>query len=425
LKKVIFDHRKLNWFNIDVNQLRRKFKYIGIEAVDVNEFMFIDTMRVDYNIAVDFDEYYDGIKIYDFAIYGICNELIVFKDEIDTNLHRKTINKWLTLTRKILNNFNILFKKNKFSFVLAVNGHTLVDKCLIFYAKKHNIPFLCIENTCNKERVVWENIKGSPITYNFSKIFFAKYKDKVLTSKSHIYVDSYKNKINSFKKSEHFTTISNKKSPFEKPFILFLGQVYTDAAQLFSLKDPIKNPIKIIENVVENTLKHNVPLVIKLHPKEKEGVSPITETPYDSATYKRIKKFESENIIIDYTNEYNTYELIQSCRFAITLNSQAGLESTIFNKPLIAYKQSFFSNLGFTYDYESLIDLDKITNFLLENNIEKNNNIDAAVLFFYIFFEKYCISNTTNGILDKIMSSGNFSYLVNLKYKTLKLLSSN
>lgn len=421
LNRIIYNKTKFNWFTINQKKLERSLDSIGIKLYPLEETAYSNNFENDFNSNLNIDETYEGMRLYDLTIYNICNDLIIFRDELELNLHRAIIFKWFSIAKSIIDDFNWIFENNKFSLVIAINGHSLLDACLLAFAKKYGLPFLCIENTSNKSRIVWDNKTGKVITYNLAKSFFFKYKRKLIRQNYQAYAIHFKKNVFKNKKEEHISYGENFQIPFDKPYILFLGQVYCDAAQLFAIEKNFENPVKIIRNSIDICHNLNIPLVIKLHPKEIEGISPAVEKPYGLPTYNRIKKYESENVHIDHLNTYNTFELIEKSLMVITVNSQAGLEACLYDKPLLSYYNCFYSGLGFTYDFKNEQTLKSNINFIVKNRIQNNKNLILAQKFFYIFFEKYCVENTVNSLVYKILQSGIFDKKVWLRFLLLKL----
>jgi glycosyltransferase involved in cell wall biosynthesis len=257
-------------------------------------------------------------------------------------------------------------------------------------------------------RIVWDNVSGKVITYNLARNFFYKHDSLYNTKKVHDYCNSFINNIFSKKRDEHIASTQEKVMSVKKPFILFVAQVYNDASQLFTLDENISSPEEVIECVTNVAREIDCDLIIKLHPKEFNGKDPITREPYDHITYKRIKHLESEHTIIDYNNSYNTFELIKQSRMVVTVNSQAGLEACLFNKPVLTYSKGFYSNLGFTYDYSCKRDVRHLITNLIANEDIINRSLGEAKLFFYVFYEMYCIARSSNSLVNKTLEIGTF-----------------
>ncbi|MFI0430076.1 hypothetical protein [Mariniflexile sp. HMF6888] len=421
MNKVIFNSIKINWFNINQKKMELGFSSIGVQSYPIDENIYLNGFKNNNNAKLDIDETYLGIRLYDLTIYNICNDLIIFKDELEFDLHREVISKWFSIAKIIIGDFDNIFSSNTFSLVIVINGYSLIDACLLTFAKKYNMPFLCIENTSNNSRIVWDDISGKVVTYNLAKKYFHKFKNKVSRQKAESYAIQFKSTIFCNKKEEHISNMNNSKIPFDKPYVLFLGQVYCDAAQLFAIEDEFKNPVEIIKNTIDVCHDLNIPLVIKLHPKEIEGISPVVEKIYGLPTYNRIKKYESENVYIDYLNDYNTFKLIEESQIVVTVNSQAGLEACLYNKPVLSHCNSFYSGLGFTYDYNNKQNLNSNIEHLIKNRTVNNKNLILAQKFFYIFFERYCIENSMMSLFYKTLQSGFFNKKVWLRYMQVKI----
>jgi capsule polysaccharide export protein KpsC/LpsZ len=423
LDKVIFNGVKINWFGIDKKRMELGFRSIGVQSYPIDEYTYINSFNEENSANLEIDETYLGLRLYDLTIYSICNDLIIFKDELKLDLHRDVIFKWFSIAKTIINDFNNKFKDNDFSLVIVINGHSLMDACLLAFAKKYNLPFLCIENTSNSNRIVWDNISGKVVTYNLAKEYFNKFKNKINKKKAEMYAMQFKKTVFDYKKKEHLSNFNNYQVPFNRPYVLFLAQVYCDAAQLFAIDGEFKNPVQIIESTIDLCHDLNIPLVIKLHPKENKGISP-SDKPYGLPTYYRIKKYETENVCIDYNNTYNTFKLIEDSQIVVTVNSQAGLESCLYDKPVLSYYNSFYSGLGFTYDYTNKQSLQNNIEYLINNRVSNNKCLTLSKVFFYIFFERYCIENSNMELFYKALQSGRFTNKTRLKFVQIKVKNS-
>jgi hypothetical protein len=404
--KVIFNTSKLGWVHIDVPKVVDLFKNAGVQCFELNE----EEVLGNYNSKSlsNVTAEYKGINLYNICIYSICNELKIFKTELNTDTHGAVINKWYSVAKNVIDYLIPIFDENSFSASIIFHGHMVVDACLLALSKRYQVPYLCIEATANKDRIVWDNVSGKVITYNMARNFFYKYDSLYHTKKVDDYCNSFINNIFSKKRDEHIASTQEKVVSVKKPFILFVAQVYNDASQLFTLDENISSPEEVIECVTNVAREIDCDLIIKLHPKEFNGKDPITREPYDHITYKRIKHLESEHTIIDYNNSYNTFELIKQSKMVVTVNSQAGLEACLFNKPVLTYSKGFYSNLGFTYDYSCKRDLRHLITNLIANEDTINRSLDEAKLFFYVFYEKYCIVRSSNSLVNKTLEIGAF-----------------
>lgn len=406
LNKVIFNSSKIGWVHVNVAEIIRLFEMSATSCFSLNEEDIIE--NYDLKTFKSLTESYKEISLYNLCIYSICNELKIFKTELDVKQHKPVIEKWFSIATKVIDYLIPIFNSNNFSACIVFHGHMVLDGCLLELSKLYQVPYLCIEATANQERIVWDDLSGKVITYNLAKSYFYKYCNLISLNDANRYSDFFKNNIFSKKRDEHISQDQGNIDKLKKPFILFVAQVYNDASQLFTLGDTIKNPVEVIESVVDEAAKIGYDVFIKLHPKEHKGKNPITKTTYDLITYNRIRKLESENVRIDYNNSYNTFELIKKSKLVVTVNSQAGLESSLFNKPVISYYHGFYSNIGFTYDYSTINELRHAIIYVISNNITENRNLNAASVFYYIFYEKYCIVRSAKSLVDKSIEIGSF-----------------
>ncbi|WP_181855244.1 hypothetical protein [Winogradskyella sp. KYW1333] len=355
---------------------------------------------------------YKSIQLYDVAIYNICNDLGIFKDELSLEVHIDTVKKWFSRAINTIDYLEKAFEENDVAGALIFHGHLLFDACLLEFCRTRQTKFLTLELTANKNKIVWDNISGFVVTYNLSKNFFDKYIYTLDENLVNEYVKNYIENIHSVKREEHSsnTQLQNQLKT-DKPYILFLGQVYNDASQLFTIENDIGNPVNIIYKLEEILNRANLSLVVKLHPKEINGRNPVTQKLYDNPTYSRIaKNIKSNNIHIDSVNQYDTFQLIKNSKAVVTLNSQAGLEASLFNKPIFCYYKGFYSNLGFTNDYSNLEELEsKLLEFINDDKAIKNELYAKG--FFYIFFEKYCFELNELNLINKVIE------IFNLKTK--------
>lgn len=402
---LLFNEEKLRWTHINVSDFKNRFHLNGVPFMSLVEFDENDIIFDEYVLHSRM-EVYKSIGLFDVCIYNICNELNIFKNEVCFELHKKTINKWYCLAKKTIDYLENVFDENIIIGAIVFHGHLLFDACLLSMCKLKDVKFITLEITSNKNRLVWDDLSGFVVNYNLAKNYF--FKEIFFKNEKNInsFCENYLININSYKSEEHSSSNSSKfnNNFFSEPYILYVCQVYNDASQLFALEYPLDNPISIIKGVSEISKKLGFKLVVKLHPKEISGINPVTLKNYIAPTFSRLSSLEyEEHIFIDKKNEFNTYDLIQSSSAVVTVNSQAGLESCLFDKPVLTYYKGFYSGLGFTYDYTDLIDLKNKLEYIQTREIDKNRNLSSAKLFFYTFNEKYCIEKCEKSLYDKII----------------------
>jgi hypothetical protein len=410
-KQVLVADRN-NWCQLDYVKM--------IISAFLKGFQFVilynkDTAPAKININLDGenikDSTYKKIYLWRVSLYHICVELQVFRNDIDlTNPeHISVIKKWLQKSIDFINHIEPYFKDRFYHKVIIQQGHLYDSSITRLLCTKKGIEVIAIENTLNKDRIIWDNISGISVNKNLARNFFWKYSDIVNSEKTEKYSKNYLTNIKTLKVSEHASPKKQISKTGHEKVIFFIGQVYTDASTLFGIYG-FHSPVSIIDSLVQYAIKNDYLLIIKLHPKEIDGMD-ICSNRYDSITHRNIlnrgRLFEEitahKNIIYDYQNEYDTYSIIDISDICVTINSQAGLESLLFGKKVITCGNAFYDCISSVYSAKQESILYCTLDYLLKNgdvpvNMQEINN------FFYIYCEKYCIKKTEPDFLNLILS---------------------
>ena len=283
-------------------------------------------------------------------------------------------------------------------------------------AQHLGIPFLALENSALSNRMLWDNVSGITTNRNLAKNYFWRHKNSVSDEMVIHYCDELIANTKDLKSAEHTSPGEHRSVAAEaRPSVLFLGQVFTDSSVLFGL-NRWNSPVEIIEQCAHWCKANQYDLIIKLHPKESNGVNPIDCEPYRSLTSRKIKACETlsrliskNDFVIDHDNRFDTYELIQNSELVVTLNSQSGLEAAFRDKPVVVCGDAFYGNLGFTIDASAPQYFESAMTIARES---AKDHIDhpisrsmQAQRFTYIFFEKYCRPKSVDGLLQLIEDS--------------------
>lgn len=269
--------------------------------------------------------------------------------------------------KKWKNHINFQYFVNKIFFtiikpdlVLSFHGYIPFFSTQIHAAKENRIKTILIENTMFKNKFMCTSKTDFESMY--SEIIFKIKKKKFI--------------YDNLKSKQHF---SPPKKIKDKNYILFLGQIFTDANLIFRLKK-WKSPLNILLKLTKWCIKNNYKLIIKLHPKEAKSVDTLNR-PYNRLTYNKIKKHKilynlllKKQFLIDSKNEYNTTWLIKYSKACVTFNSQSGLEAAMMNKKTIMCGKNYFTDSK----YFSLVfnprDFNQVMQSALEDKKERINN---------------------------------------------------
>ncbi|MFN7797724.1 MAG: hypothetical protein ACK5Q3_19375, partial [Planctomycetota bacterium] len=166
-----------------------------------------------------------------------------------------------------------------------------------------------------------------------------------------------------------------------------------------------RNPLEPLLKTYRWSQRNGLDLVVKLHPKEDQGLAPGTLQAYDQMTWRKIQGsdlfqefLQDSHVRIDYQNECNTYALIQQAHCVATINSQSGLEAAIRGKPVLVLGDAFYSGLGFTNDWSFPVLLESLGPDDMVSDVAK------ARRFAYIFLELYCQGKTPEAVVSLIQT---------------------
>lgn len=112
-----------------------------------------------------------------------------------------------------------------------------------------------------------------------------------------------------------------------KKFNLFIGQVTEDSQTLFQSNT---DTIESIDKAFRVSCSEKIPLVVRLHPGEKNLYY----------LNKQIKYCGKNGIKI--SNNGNLLETVDKCEKVFTINSTGGLQSILFEKTVITYGKCFY-----------------------------------------------------------------------------------
>lgn len=396
---IIISDSHLSWLNLDFNRLQLILKSRKIKVIRLSSILSLPSKQTRHRIG---DRFNHRLALYPTLVeLEECSENSV----CDGN---NTLSRWKEYVSDYYNLFMAGLERCKPKGVVIVHGYEPCNASLRGAAIASALPCIAIENSSRADRLIWDNVSAYACIDNLSRNFYFQFKDFVEEKIIREYREKFITEYIRIKSNEHLPGSpleSNiKKKVCSQSYLLFLAQVYTDAATINCLND-WASPLELLGNVADWCIANNVNLVIKLHPKELNGRDPVRGNHYNNLTLRKIHgnpslsaKLKQHALLIDSKNTANTFDLIKFSGIVVTLTSQAGLEAAIFGKPVVVCGRSTYSGLGFTYDAPSP--------WLLEPQLRQawdNKNKDhsfTASLYAYIYFEKYCIPKNEESLAD-------------------------
>jgi len=187
--------------------------------------------------------------------------------------------------------------------------------------------------------------------------------------------------------------------PEHNKIMLFPLQIESDANILFfsPLFKSMIDIITFIQNLLEQEFS-DYTLVIKPHPEDKDRISEL----------QNILNPKSRLVL-----DVHLHSLIQASDTILTVNSNVGLESLTYYKPVIVLGKSIYSHKGATYDIEQKADIVSTLAEIAQKNsilpMEKEAEINKIVYYllrYYLYFRdaKEVFANSNDEIENKILS---------------------
>ena len=112
----------------------------------------------------------------------------------------------------------------------------------------------------------------------------------------------------------------------------------------------------------------------------------------------------TDQVLIDSENEFDTYDLIRRARLSVTINSQSGLEAAIRGTPTVVCGQAFYGSLGFTYDASRAEHFGIAFSEAAAAKAEPSKT-RLARKFTTIYFDRYCREKSIGSLLTLIKST--------------------
>lgn len=302
-----------------------------------------------------------------------------------------------------------LFQKDLRRFrphlILLAQGYGIEAVVARRCAVEAGLPVLAFENTALKDRVLWEPISGVTVNRNIARNLYWRYMDWITSDEANAFCEQIIAITKQIKQEEHSSPETEWRPDSTRPVVLYLGQVYTDSSLLYGCHSGL-SPEQVVRSLYDWCAANGAQLVLKLHPKEANGIAPVTHRAYDKLTMRKLEAaFEGSDalqqpwVTIDSENQWDTYRLIETADVVVTINSQAGLEAAIRGKNVITSGRCFYVGLDFTIDVASPEVMEVALNRAMQQG-ESPERTELARKFFYVFFNKYCIKKQQRSLVQ-------------------------
>ncbi len=130
----------------------------------------------------------------------------------------------------------------------------------------------------------------------------------------------------------------------QRPFVLIIGQMKTDANQIMFQRNLSYYPEIIADDILR--LTDDCDIYYKGHPMER---------PQDEINWTGLAtKYPGRVVLI--VKQMNLHTYLKAADRVVTWNSNAGIEALAYHKPLAVLGEAFYRNHGFTFDLDRITD---------------------------------------------------------------------
>lgn len=169
--------------------------------------------------------------------------------------------------------------------------------------------------------------------------------------------------------------------PFDAKIALVIGQVPCDCVitnDMHAFDSFYEFVCKSVNSFTEHDDWY---VVVRLHPQE---------AYHSDKTLKALKNqlFDHARVRFVADQEINTYSLMNCASFGLVINSQAGLEMVMQDKPMIVCGDAFYGNKGFTFDVSDGCLLQTAVSYMVENHTLSELKRAKRDLFLYIYMNE-------------------------------------
>ena len=183
----------------------------------------------------------------------------------------------------------------------------------------------------------------------------------------------------------------------DKKIMLAIMQVVSDTTIVFD--NPLYgNNIDFIADTLKWIQSHpDWHLIIKPHPKEAEGSTPVPNArnvSYEDITFKRLETMLAAanvaNVSLVNGTGVNTYSLFELADIGVTINSQAGLEMMAnTGKRIVVFGKAVYGGKGFTIDVNHRQFIDAALTYAAEHPQLNTQEYDRMLTFLYVMIFEY------------------------------------
>ena len=364
------------------------------------------------------------VSLWEVAAYDFCvrHELSLAEAEASHGARAEDLRREYARARALIDRAHRNFDVYRPECALIAQGHVMGSAVVRAVALARGVRVVAIENTFHSERLLWDDDAALPVVSSRAKSVWLRENSRVTDAQAEAYVDDFLGRAKGLKSAQHASPSAGSPwaaveqhlglDPAADPGrrrIVLLGQVATDAAVLFGLRPGFTRQLDVIRTVAEYAAREGHTLVVKLHPKEATGESPLG-TPYRRLSERQMKAdpalaalMTRGAFVLDADNVLDTDQLSAGADACVAVNSQAGLEALVRGTEVVLCGNAFYGGLGFTHEAEDPGSLEVALTRALDGNSRRNAGAEAK-RFFVTYLEGLCQPKTV-GIMGALCAT--------------------
>ena len=357
------------------------------------------------------DREHRGIRLWEVASYDFCvrHERSLAEVERDAAALLDELAREYDRARQLIDRAFLYLDAYRPQTVFIAQGHVLASAVLRTASMMRGVRVLAAENTLHAGRMLLDDDGALPVLGRRAHAEWLKARSLPATEAPARFAADYLQTVHALKDEHHRCPVRSdgdgaapqrhapeaKSDSAPQKTILYLAQVATDAAVLFGLGRGFRSQLEVVRSVARWAHEHGHRLLVKLHPKEAAGTTPLGDA-YDRLSHRQFLAdpamtalLEHPGIEIDADNTLDTQACIESADLCVTINSQAGLEALLHGKELVVCGHAFYGELGVTHGVDDELTLRAALERTLVRE-DRRNDLEIVQRFFHLYLESVC-----------------------------------
>ncbi|MCP3981423.1 MAG: methyltransferase domain-containing protein [bacterium] len=396
-----------DWFGFDYARLSRELRARGLLACYLDTRVEPEGPLAGVDAGTWRQRTHHEVPLAPVSLHDLCvrGELTPRVLEDDPDSHIEAIATEYGRAVKMIDRALLYIERLEPETAVVAQGHVLASAVVRALALRRSMRLVCLENTLHAGKLLWDDVSGLTVHRNAARNIWWRVEDSVPAAEAEAFATEYLAGVRSLKSQEHATPeVALPELDSASPVIVYLAQVSTDASVLFGLGPGFKTQVDVIRSLARHAVARGHSLVVKLHPKEKEGQS-VLDIPYAQLTLRQMRAdpelaalLDAGDLRVDGDNQYDTYGLIARADLCVTVNSQAGLEALVMGREVVLCGGAFYGGLGFTHEADDAESLAVCVDRVLQRDVRRNDGVEPR-RFFHVFLNGYCLEKSWRSLV--------------------------